>query len=114
MRPFPKLLALFVACMVAVSLGAADTPSDLLAQGRVDDAIAFLQNKLSSAPNDAASHHLLCRAYYALGRWDAGIAECEKAIALEPGNGQFHLWTGRIYGEKADSSSFFTAASFAR
>jgi tetratricopeptide (TPR) repeat protein len=99
---------------VAVSLSAADAPADLLAQGRVDDAIASLQNKLSSSPNDASSHHFLCRAYYALGRWDAGIPECEKAIALEPGNSQFHLWAGRIYGEKADSSSFLSAASFAR
>ena len=114
MRPFPKFFALFVASMLAVSLSAADTASDLLAQGRIDDAIASLQSKLSSTPNDASSHHLLCRAYYALGRWDAGISECEKAISLEPGNGQFHLWAGRIYGEKADSSSFLTAASFAR
>jgi tetratricopeptide (TPR) repeat protein len=105
---------LFIVCMLAVSLRAADTASDLLAQGRVDDAIASLQSKLRSAPNDASAHHLLCRAYYVLGRWDAGISECEKAIALEPGNSLYHLWAGRIYGEKADSSSFFTAAGFAK
>lgn len=114
MQAFPKLLVLVVACIAAVSPGAAETAPELLAQGRVDDAIASLQVKLSKTPNDASSHHFLCRAYYALGRWDAGIQECEKAIALEPGNGQFHLWAGRIYGEKADRSSFLSAAGYAR
>ena len=86
-----------------------DSPNDLLAAGRVDDAISTLSAKLSSSPNDAASHNLLCRAYFAVGKWDNAISECEKAVSIEPNNGEYHLWLGRTYGEKADASNFLSA-----
>lgn len=88
----------------------AETPAELIKAGRADDAIAQLEK---SGPQDAASFNLLCRAYYEVRNWDRGIAACEKAVSLEPNNGLYHLWLGRIYGEKADSVSFFSAASWA-
>lgn len=91
-----------------------EAPLSLLAQGRVDQAIASLQGQLNSMPNDAESHHLLCRSYFALGAWDRAIAECEKAVQLGPQNSRYHLWLGRAYGEKADSVSFLIAAGLAR
>ncbi len=48
-----------------------------------------------------------------MGDWDRGIADCEKAVALDPNNSRYHMWLGRIYGEKADGSNFFSAASLA-
>lgn len=114
MRPHLKVFALLLTCVLALAANATETAADLLAQGRIDEAISSLQSNLTSAPNDAPSHNLLCRAYYALGKWDAGISECEKAIALAPGNSQYHLWLGRVYGEKADSSSFLSAPGFAK
>jgi len=96
---------------VLTVLAFADAPPEkLLAQGRVDEAIAALQQKTSAAPNDAESYNLLCRAYFSMGQWDRGIPNCEKATQLDPNNGRYHLWLGRIYGEKADASGFFTAA----
>jgi tetratricopeptide (TPR) repeat protein len=91
---------------------AADVPT-LLAEGRVDDAIQSLQGKLTAAPNDAESYNLMCRAYFSLGSWDRGIPYCEKSVKLAPENSRYHLWLGRIYGEKADRASWFTAASLA-
>ena len=108
-----KLFTLAALVLPAIA-AAADSPNDLLAAGRVDEAITTLSGKLSSAPNDAASHNLLCRAYFAVGKWDSAISECERAIALEPNNGEYHLWLGRTYGEKADASNFFTAAGLAK
>jgi cytochrome c-type biogenesis protein CcmH/NrfG len=108
-----KILALALLLLPAVA-AAADSPSDLLAAGRVDDAISSLSVKLDSAPNDAASYNLLCRAYFAVSNWDRAIWACEKAISLEPTNSEYHLWLGRTYGEKADSSNFFTAAGLAK
>jgi tetratricopeptide (TPR) repeat protein len=67
-----------------------------------------------TSPNDALAHNLLCRAYFSLGQWDRGISNCEKAVALSPNNSEFHLWLGRIYGEKADKSPFVIAAGLAR
>jgi tetratricopeptide (TPR) repeat protein len=105
------LLAAFVFPAIAA---AADSPTDLLAAGRVDDAISTLSSKISAVPSDAVSHNLLCRAYFAEGNWDRAITACEKAVSLQPNNGEYHLWLGRTYGEKADASSFFSAAGLAK
>jgi cytochrome c-type biogenesis protein CcmH/NrfG len=108
-------MTFLAALMLAPALLSAEiSPAKLLAAGRVDDAIVTLQNKITAAPNDAESQNLLCRAYYSLTNWDASITACQKAVALEPGNSQYHLWLGRAYGEKADHSSFFFATGLAK
>jgi tetratricopeptide (TPR) repeat protein len=112
-----RFLSLFVLAFLAVTpaiAGADENAPILLASGHVDEAIAALDGQIRRAPNDAAAHNLLCRAYFSLGQWDRGISNCEKAVSLAPDNSQFHLWLGRIYGEKADKSSFMTAAGLAR
>jgi tetratricopeptide (TPR) repeat protein len=104
------VLALFSSAAVAA---ADDSAPALLAAGRADDAITTLHSKINSSPNDAEAYNLLCRAYFSMGDWDHGISACEKAVALEPNNSRYHMWLGRIYGEKADGSNFFSAASLA-
>lgn len=108
-----KVLTLAALILPAIA-AAADSPSDLLAAGRVDDAIITINGKLNNAPNDAASHNLLCRAYFAVSNWDRAISACERAVSLQPNSSEYHLWLGRTYGEKADSSSFLTAAGLAK
>jgi tetratricopeptide (TPR) repeat protein len=108
-----KVLTLAALVLPAIA-AAADSPSDLLAAGRVDDAILSINGTLSSQPNDAASHNLLCRAYFAVANWDRAIAACERAVSLQPNSSEYHLWLGRSYGEKADASSFLTAAGLAK
>jgi tetratricopeptide (TPR) repeat protein len=90
----------------------AQTPQDLLAAGRVDQALQTLEQQIHNAPTADASN-LLCRAHFELGAWDTGIPACEKATALSPNNGLYHLWLGRIYGEKADRAGFLKAAGLA-
>jgi tetratricopeptide (TPR) repeat protein len=108
-----KFLSLVFIALLACNFVVADSAQQLLAAGRVDDAIAALNTKTQANPEDAESHNLLCRAYFLLGNWDRGIAACEKAVSLRPDNSGYHLWLGRIYGEKADKSNFLTAASLA-
>jgi len=106
---------LLILLLLVASLGAsvADSARDMLAAGRIDDAIAELNGRLSSAPADAESANLLCRAYYALEDWDRAESSCRKAASLDPENSRFHLWLGRVYGEKADRVNFMSAASLA-
>jgi tetratricopeptide (TPR) repeat protein len=92
---------------------AADPSRDMLAAGRIDETIAELNSHLSSAPADAESSNLLCRAYFALEDWDRAESSCRKAVALDPGNSRFHLWLGRALGEKADRANPFAAAVLA-
>jgi len=93
---------------------AADSPQQLLAAGRADDAIQALQQRITQSPADAESYNLLCRAYFMLEEWDRGIAACEHARNLDPQNSLYHLWLGRIYGEKADRAGFLSAAGLAK
>ncbi len=107
-RIFAALLLVFL----LASIASAQTPEQLLAAGRVDEAIQTLEHQLHTNPT-AEAYNLLCRAHFELGAWDAGISACEKAVGLEPKNGQYHLWLGRVYGEKADRAGFLKAAGLA-
>jgi cytochrome c-type biogenesis protein CcmH/NrfG len=100
------------AVMLPVTRAAA-SPNELLASGRVDDAIAVLQAQVKSSPRDAAPYHYLCRAYFSLQDWDHAIAAGEKATSLAADNSDYHLWLGRAYGEKADRANPFSAARLA-
>jgi tetratricopeptide (TPR) repeat protein len=83
----------------------ADSPKDMLAAGRVDDAINALNGKTSSNPRDAESIHLLCRAYFQYEDWDRAESRCKMATELQPNNSGFHRWLGRIYGQKAERAT---------
>src|ERR1700688_3167031 len=92
---------------------AAESPQELLAAGSVDQALQILDRQIQAAPT-AEAYNLLCRAHFELGAWNSGIPACEKATALAPDNGLYHLWLGRIYGEKADRAGFLSAAGLAK
>ena len=65
----------------------------------------FFPSKTSHASTNRASANSPCSTSL--------ISTCEKAVALAPNNSRYHLWLGRVYGEKADSSNFISAASLA-
>jgi Flp pilus assembly protein TadD len=92
--------------LLFLSLAAmADSPKDMLAAGRVDDAIDVLNGQASSNPRSAESMHLLCRAYFQYEDWDRAESRCKRAIELQPNNSGFHRWLGRIYGQKAERAT---------
>lgn len=92
----------------------AASPQEMLAAGRVDEAIQTLQQRINRNSTDAEAFNLLCRAHFMLEQWDAGIAACERARNLDPQNSLYHLWLARIYGEKADRAGFLSAAGLAK
>src|ERR1700716_2797141 len=94
--------------------GAETPPKELLASGHVDEVIQTLQGRVAHSSGDGEAYNLLCRAYFMLDEWDRGISDCERAVKLEPGNSSYHLWLGRVYGEKADRTSFFRRAGMAK
>ena len=96
------------------SAAAANSPQDLLAAGRVDEAINTLQGQITASPDNAESYNLLCRAYFSLSDWDSAVSACEKAVKLNPNQSRYYLWLGRAYGEKADRANFVSAAGLAK
>jgi tetratricopeptide (TPR) repeat protein len=77
-------------------------------------AVQILQAAAAKDSENAEVQLLLAMTYYELQQHDAAIAGAEKAVALEPGNSVYHEWLGRTYGEKAQSSSLFSALSLAK
>jgi tetratricopeptide (TPR) repeat protein len=110
-RIFEALFAVILP--LSVLPAAADSAKDMLAAGRIDEAITVLNGRLSSAPTDAESSNLLCRSYFAMEDWDRAESACKRAVALDSNNSRFHLWLGRVYGGKADRANFLSAASLA-
>ena len=112
---FKSKFLLFVAFLASLSLSATSvSAADMVASGRVDEAITALRTQISHAPGDAAAYNYLCRSYFQLQDWNNSVNTCEKAASLEPNNSVFHMWLGRAYGEKADSSNFLQAIPLAR
>ena len=69
---------------------------------------------LQAIPNkDAAVYELMGRNYYGQGEFKKATEMLEKAVALEPGDSGFHLWLGRSYGRRAETSSLITAPGLA-
>jgi len=108
------LLVFLCLSSLAPSAGALDTAADLLAHGRVDEAISALNGTIAAQPSSSQSYGLLCRAYFSLGQWDHAISACETAVSLDQNSAEFHLWLGRAYGEKADAAGFLSAAGLAK
>ena len=107
-------LASLLLAFIPLIATASDPPQDLLASGHVDEAIQTFQQRIAGNPTDAAAYNLLCRARFQLEQWDQGISACERSVNLDPGSSFYHLWLGRIYGEKADRAGFLTAAGMVK
>ena len=108
-----RVLLVLLLLIASLTASVADAAKDMLAAGRIDEAITELNGRLSSVPADAESSNLLCRAYFALEDWNRAESSCRKAASLDPDNGRFHWWLGRVYGEKADRANFLAAAGLA-
>jgi tetratricopeptide (TPR) repeat protein len=111
LRRFFVFLSLLV-CLVGAAYAA--SPKELLASGHADEAIQTLQQQIARSASDAEAQNLLCRAYFMIEEWDRGIAACERARNLDPQKSLYHLWLGRIYGEKADRAGFLSAAGLVK
>jgi tetratricopeptide (TPR) repeat protein len=108
-----RILLVFAIITSALIARAANSPQEMLAAGRADETIATLTRQISATPNNAQLSNLLCRAYYQLEEWNEAESSCRKAVSLDPESSDFHLWLGRVYGQKADRTNFVVAASLA-
>jgi tetratricopeptide (TPR) repeat protein len=115
MKATLKLVVVFVvAGCIGVSAVAAPNPVDIFSTGRVDDAVRALNSRVQTNPTDAEAYNLLSRAYFHLKKWDDSIKYGEMAVQRNQNKSEYYMWLGRAYGEKADDSSFITAAGLAK
>ncbi len=107
-------LAAVRAGMVHAESKVPDEAASAFAAGEYGRAIEILNRAAISAPRDAAIEHLLARCYYEDEQFDRAIPHAEKAVSLNPQNSQYHELLGRLFGEKADRSGWFSALSLAK
>jgi tetratricopeptide (TPR) repeat protein len=110
---FRILLVFAIINSALMARASANSPEEMLAAGRAEETIATLTRQISATPNNPELSNLLCRAHYQLQEWNEAESFCRKAVSLDPENSDFHLWLGRVYGEKADRTNFVAAASLA-
>jgi tetratricopeptide (TPR) repeat protein len=113
MKSISRSLVLLAVCSCLAASSFANTPNELLVSGHIDEALAALNGRVQSQPNDAEAYHLLSRVYFHLKKWDESISNGERAVKLAPNKADYYLWLGRAYGEKADDANPFTAARLA-
>jgi len=72
-----------------VSLGASKAPKESLK-------LAFEFLEKAKAMNDSLPVSQLGYLYFREGKYDKGIAECERAVALAPNSGKAHIWMALV------------------
>ncbi len=110
------LLAIAVLCAPASLRAAAAlaTASTDLQAGKADEATALLTEILRADPKNAEANNLLCRVEYTVGDLEHASAHCEKAVSLDGTSSRYHLWLGRMLGERAGRANFMSAFGLAK
>ena len=101
----------------AVPLFAASPKTDeavaLFEAHRVADARPLLEAAVREDPTDARAAYYLGRALLSAEEVEKAVESLEKAVSLDPGRVDYHLWLGRAYGARAMRASVFQQPSLA-
>ncbi len=82
--------------------------------GQFTRVVELLRAAAAANPQEPEIQLLLAKSYMELSEFDAAIQSAERAVHLTPKNSVYHEWLGRVYGEKADRASMFSAFSLAK
>ena len=107
----PRAIAIFFILM-AVLNAAAQTPEQLIKQGRWKRAKPLIEAGLAAKPNDATLLYLMARLKEVSGDLDAARSFAEKAVAAAP-TAEHHFQLASIIGQIASKVSLFKQMSYA-
>lgn len=62
---------------------------------------------------DGPTWELIGKSYFMMGDSKHASEAFQRAVAAEPNNSEYHLWLGRAFGRRAETSSPFTAPGLA-
>ena len=109
------LTRLSALALVAIALSAA--PANEFDQAKLaydrtqyDDALRILAKMPELSP---MSLELKGKSYFMKGDFKRATEHFDEALRREPGSSSLHLWLGRAYGRRAETSSMFTAPGYA-
>jgi len=115
MKPVSRILKCSLAALaLTVTLAFAASPADQARElYQRTDYEAALKILRPLPQKDAADYHLIGMCYYMQGDPKKAGDFFEKAVDLRPGESDYHLWLGRAFGRRAETSSFLTAPGYA-
>ncbi len=109
---------LSLAAIVSILCGIASAQTGEV--GDLSRARAHYQNtryeqaiELLNDAKDAASLQLLGQSWFMLAEFKKAAETLEKAAGLRPDSSDIHLWLGRAFGRRAETSSFLFAPRYA-
>lgn len=107
-------VSFFWLCLPAFS--AEPSTATLIEQGHYKRAQAILAERLKANPNDARSSCEMSKVSEAFHQWDEAIRQAEKAVSLDPKNGEFQAAVADAVGSKLSAGSLgaFEKMSLAR
>ena len=112
-RPDEALnLALRAATLAPADSGLAIHAGELLLRaGRIDDAVALLDNAARHGPEDPTLWRLISAAESQRDRLDAALAAIGRALALAPETAEYHLHRGHLLYQTGDFAAAAEAVS---
>lgn len=104
------VFVLLAATALTSSAATLDQAEELYQRTAYRQALRLLDD--SSDPSPAVDA-LIGKVYYRLGDYKKATSALESAIEADPNNSEYYDWLGKIYGKRAETSSFLTAWSYA-
>lgn len=106
----PVIVSLFVGVALALSNPALEQAEQLYYQTQYQQALRLLE---TSQEKTASVYALMGKCYYMLEEYKKATDSLEKAVAMDSRNSSYVNWLGKAFGRRAETSSFFTAPSYA-
>ena len=110
------IFCLMLNCFLGALAALAAPPTDLERAEELYHKTEYQQalRLLESNPEKgAAAYELIGKAYYMLADYKKATHWLEKAVEADPNNADYFDWLGKLYGKRAETSSFFTAWAYA-
>jgi tetratricopeptide (TPR) repeat protein len=108
-----KLFAMLAGLIfLAPVLAAEDSPEVLREAGHWKRLRTMMEPRAANPKDAEAAYYLSC-SRSALGDVEGALEPAQRAVALAPGNSQYHLQLGIVFGRKAQKASMFKAMSLA-
>jgi len=115
MRTDPFALALLLSAVVFGRASAATDPAaEMIERGAYKRARADLERRLAARPDDPTTLALMGQVKLAYGDVESARTMSERAVQLDPGNAEFHLWLGEAYGLTAQKAGVLKKLGWAK
>jgi tetratricopeptide (TPR) repeat protein len=113
LHTFAMIFCLCLFFSTTLAQNALDEGKRLFNAGQYEKAKAIFIHVLKSNSDDDEANHFLGRIYLHAGDFDHAQEYLERAVEIDEGNIDYHLWLGNVYREKARRASFLSAGRWA-